>query len=142
MLGIGEDARALLSHLPFVADAPVWMWQVKTLVLMGLFVYAFFKFAWAFRLTHYTAVMIGATPLDASADEEACRQHGEACAKLAGISAEHANTGLRTYYFAIAGAGWYLHPLLLAFATTWVVAVLYRREYRSRSFRIIEGAGD
>jgi uncharacterized membrane protein len=30
-------------------------------LLMSIFVYTFFKFAWAFRLTHYTAILIGVT---------------------------------------------------------------------------------
>ena len=38
------------------------LWEVKVLLLIGIFVFAFFKFAWAFRLTHYTAILIGAAP--------------------------------------------------------------------------------
>ena len=59
---------------------------------------------------------------------------------LAGLSAEHANTGLRTYYFAIAGLLWFFHPILFMLATAWVLAILLRREFFSRSRRAIAAA--
>ena len=68
-----------------------------------------------------------------SVDSETVRR----IARLAGISAEHANDGLRAYYFAIAGISWFLHPALLILAATAVVIILYRREYRSRAFKTI-----
>jgi uncharacterized membrane protein len=84
--------------------------------------------------------MIGATPLDAKAEAESCATHAESTARIAGLSADHANSGLRTYYFAIAGIGWFLHPLLFLLATTWVLIIMIRRDFFSRSRRAMLGA--
>ncbi|MEE9589440.1 MAG: DUF599 domain-containing protein [Hyphomicrobiaceae bacterium] len=140
VLGASAEWQVMLSKLPYAAESSPLLWKLKTLFLMALFVMAFFKFAWAFRLTHYTAIMIGSTPEISEGTAAACRDHAERTARLAGIAAEHANAGLRAYYFAIAGIAWYLHPVLLMLSVTYVVLVLYRREYRSRALRAIRGS--
>jgi uncharacterized membrane protein len=144
LLGSGERVQGLLERLPFVMKASPEVFEMKILFQMALFVYAFFKFAWAFRLTHYTAIMIGATPLTPpGADGRVspdCAAHAEQVAVLAGLSAEHASTGLRTYYFAIGGILWFFHPGLFMLATAWVLAILMRREFFSRSRRAIAPA--
>ena len=38
------------------------LWEAKTIGLAVIFVYAFFKFAWSYRLYNYVAIMLGATP--------------------------------------------------------------------------------
>lgn len=139
VLGASAEWQAMLSKLPYVAPSSPLLWKLKTLFLIALFVLAFFKFAWAFRLTHYTAIMIGATPTMSEDTEKECRSYAEQTSRLAGIAAEHSNAGLRTYYFAIAGIPWYLHPALFALATTFVVLVLFRREYKSRALKAIRG---
>jgi uncharacterized membrane protein len=41
------------------------------------------------------------------------------------------NRGLRAYYFGLATMAWFIGPGFLAVAAVWVVAVLYRRDFRS-----------
>ncbi|GJD67087.1 hypothetical protein MPEAHAMD_7295 [Methylobacterium frigidaeris] len=38
------------------------IWQLKDAVLAFVFVYAFFKFAWAYRLFNYAAILLGVVP--------------------------------------------------------------------------------
>ncbi|MEQ1712815.1 MAG: DUF599 family protein, partial [Hyphomicrobium sp.] len=66
-----------------------------------------------------------------------CELHAKLTADLIGVAADHANTGLRSYYYAIAALAWFFHPLAFILATTWVVVILVRREFFSRSYRII-----
>jgi uncharacterized membrane protein len=139
LLGTGERVNTILSDLPFVAHTSLFVWKMKVLLLLAIFVVAFFKFAWAFRLSHYTAIMVGATPLLDEDNEQTCRSHAERTAELSSLSANHSNAGLRAYYFAMALLGWFIHPILFMAATAWVVVVLYRREYRSKAFRAIAG---
>ena len=54
-----------------------------------------------------------------------------------GLAAYHLNRGLRGYFFALAALAWFLHPAIFAFVSTWVVLVLYRREFRSRALRAV-----
>ncbi|KAB2849012.1 MAG: DUF599 family protein [Hyphomicrobiaceae bacterium] len=139
LLGSGDRVTAILAIIPFVAKAEPIMFELKIFFLMLLFIYAFFKFAWAYRLAHYTAIMIGSTPIAAPEHAEACERYARSAARLAGLSAEHANAGFRTYYFAIAGITWFLHPLIFMGATLWVLVILVRREFFSRSRRAILG---
>ncbi|MFM1816831.1 MAG: hypothetical protein RLZ98_3526 [Pseudomonadota bacterium] len=137
LFGAAAEVKQLLEVLPFVAKASLPLWELKLLLLIVLFVIAFFHFAWAFRLAHYTGIMIGSAPYPPSGDEATNGRHARRIARLAGISGEHSNHGLRAFYFAMAAATWILHPALLIVSTTLVAVVLYRREYRSRAFKTI-----
>jgi uncharacterized membrane protein len=64
-LGVGDKVQAVLGNIPYLVHATPFLWDAKQLLIMWIFIYAFFKFAWAFRLSHYGAIMIGAAPLDA-----------------------------------------------------------------------------
>lgn len=139
IMGSGEKVQKLLEQLPYVAQSSAVLWEMKVLLLIAIFVFAFFKFAWAYRLSHYTAIMIAATPNPILGNEAACDSHADRTAKLIGIAAEHANSGLRAYYYAIAAMAWFFHPLAFAVATTWVLAILVRRDFYSRSRRILQG---
>jgi uncharacterized membrane protein len=138
-MGSGEKLQAILGRLPYVASATPFVWEVKQLLIMAIFIYAFFKFAWAFRLSHYAAIMIGATP-DATQAEE-CTRHAERTARLIGVAGEHSNSGIRSFYHAIAAIAWFFHPLLFMLATSWVILILARRDFFSRSLRLIADSG-
>ena len=102
---------------------------------------AFFKFAWSFRLHNYCSVLLGAAPLFDTVDAE-----GEALARRAGrissLAARHFNRGLRAYFFALAALAWLLHPLVFMACTAYVLYVLQRREFRSKSLRALKGESD
>jgi uncharacterized membrane protein len=137
ILGSGERAQGLLDRLPYAASSTALMWEVKLMLIMAIFIFAFFKFAWAFRLGHYTAIMIGSTPERAPGHESSCDAHAHRTARVAGLSAEHSNGGLRSFYYAIAALAWFYHPIAMIAATTWVLLILIRRDFFSRSRRLI-----
>lgn len=139
IMGSGEKVQGFLERLPYVAKSTPESWELKVLLLMAIFIFAFFKFAWAFRLSHYTGIMIGATPIFQEGNEINCDAHAGRTAKLIGIAAEHANGGLRSFYYAIAAMAWFFHPWAFIVATTWVLIVLIRRDFFSRSRIIIRG---
>lgn len=136
IVGSGEKVQSMLERLPFVAPSTSLMWELKLLLIMVVFIYAFFKFAWGFRLSHYTAIMIGATPPH-TAEPDVLERHARSTAKLIGIAAEHTNSGLRSFYHAIAAIAWFFHPVLFIAAATWVMLILLRRDFFSRSRRTI-----
>ena len=51
------------------------------------------------------------------------------------------NGGLRAYYFALAALAWLAHPMAFIAATTWMVAILVIRQFRSRAYDAIRGGG-
>ena len=137
LLGAGDKMQALIEKLPFVVRTDAAVFDLKLLLLISVFVYAFFKFAWGFRLSHYCGIMIGATPQPDAASHPECEAHADAVSELIGIAADHANRGLRSFYFAIAAMTWIFHAVLFMFATTWVLAILVRRDFFSRSRRVL-----
>lgn len=139
LVGSGDKAQGFIERLPFVAQSSPMLWEIKVLFLISIFVFAFFKFAWAFRLSHYTGIMIGSTPLLKASNEAECRVHAERTAFLIGIAADHANSGLRSFYYAIAALAWFFHPLLFMVASAWVLLILVRRDFFSRSNRVLSG---
>jgi uncharacterized membrane protein len=137
MLGSGDKVQALVERLPYVQPSSATVFDGKVLLLMGIAVFAFFKFAWAFRLSHYASIMIGSTPILTPDNSGTCEVHAGRAARLIGIAGEHANSGLRAFYYAIAAMAWFLHPLAFVAATTWMLIILIRREFFSRSLEVL-----
>lgn len=137
LIGSGDKAQAILERLPMVAHSNSVLWELKLMLIMAIFIFAFFKFAWAFRLSHYASIMLGATPLYSADSEKRCLVHAERTAKLAGLSADHSNDGLRSYYYAIAVMAWFIHPIAFIVANLWIMLILVRRDFFSRSRRLI-----
>lgn len=141
MMGSGDKVQSLLERIPYVAKSSAVLFELKLILLIAIFGYAFFKFAWAFRLSHYASIMIGATPLlePDQSNQANCESHADRTARLVGVAAEHANGGLRSYYYAIAALAWFFHPIAFTAATTWVILIMLRRDFFSRSRRLIAG---
>ena len=96
-MGSGEKVQAILGRLPYVAPTTPFIWEAKQLLILAILVYAFFKFAWAFRLSHYGSIMIGAMPAADAAHSEECANHAERTARLIGLAGEHSNSGIRSF---------------------------------------------
>lgn len=138
-LGSTDEAVAALSALPFVGETTRLEWEAKVLLLMLIFVYAFFKFVWSYRLHGFCAVLVGAVPEGDDAAGPEAERRAQQAAKIGNLAALHQNRGLRAFYFALAALAWLVHPVLFMVAAAWVVVVLHRRDFRSRSLRIIRG---
>lgn len=130
-----ERARMFVSDLPFVVETTRELWDLKVLALALVFVYGFFKFAWSLRQFNYTAVLLGAAPppAETARHEAAARQ----LADLGNLAVLSYNRGIRAYYFGLAMLSWFLNPVFLIVAVVWVLAVLYRREFRSKTLKLL-----
>lgn len=135
-LGAAEQSIALLSTLPWAQPGTPETWQVKVLLLIFVLAYAFFKFAWTFRLQNYCAIVLGAAPVETDAGPEA-KAVALRAARISALAAGHFNRGLRAYFFALAALAWFLHPLLFVGTILYVLYVLFRREFRSRSLKVL-----
>jgi uncharacterized membrane protein len=136
VLGARDKAMAVLAELPFAVESRPLLWDLKVLLLVVLFVYAFFKFTWAFRHYNYVLILVGAVPAPDRLTEESQRI-AERIARIATSTGRHFNGGLRAYYFGLAALSWFVHPWLFVALTAWVVWVLYRREFRSRLLKTL-----
>jgi uncharacterized membrane protein len=132
VLGSTDQAILLFMDLPFAAPVVRGVWEAKLLVLILIFVHAFFKFMWSMRQYTYCSVMIGAAPPPSDPPEDV-ENAARSIAQVATLAARHSNHGTRAYYFGLATLSWFVHPLILIPGALWVVLVLYRREFRSRT---------
>lgn len=136
ILGATDEAIAVVAGLPFGVKVSPILWQLKVLMMVVIFVYSFFKFAWCYRLYNYCAILVGSIPPDDELTPEKLTETRR-IGRLYSLAGSQFNNGLRAYFFALAALGWFLHPVLFIAATAWVVLVLYRREFHSRSVRIL-----
>lgn len=136
VLGATDKAIRLLADVPFISQLSAFGWELRLVLLVLVFVYAFFKFVWSIRQLSYCAVMIGGMAPSTEVDD-ACRSSAQDIAKLATLAAIHFNRGVRAYYFAMAMLAWFIHPVALMITVAWVVIVLYRREFRSRTLSLL-----
>lgn len=139
LLGYGEKLRDVAHGLPFAAESSPTLNELKLVLLISVLVFAFFKFAWAFRLSHYAGIMLAATPRLTAETEGECDLHARRTARVIGLVGDHANSGLRSFYHAIAVLTWFYHPIALIVASLWIMLILVRRDYASRSLAALAG---
>ncbi len=132
-IGAMEKALALFTQLPFVRFNPQ-TWEIGLILMTLAFAYAFFTFTWCIRQWGFASILIGSLPpLTQTPDEDL----GNALARIISLAVYHFNMGLRTYYFSLALLVWFIHPVAFMITTTWVVAVLYRREFHSKTLKAL-----
>jgi hypothetical protein len=57
-----EDMLTIVAAPPFGEAVTHTQWELKVVGLMIIFIYAFFKFAWAYRLHNHATITVGAAP--------------------------------------------------------------------------------
>jgi uncharacterized membrane protein len=132
-----DEIISVVSDLPFGIQAGRALWEAKTIGLAIIFVYAFFKFAWSYRLFNYVAILLGATPFAAEKDTPAAEAHVRRTARLFTSAGRHFNRGQRAFFFALGYLGWFVGPVVLMATTLAVVVVIWRRQFASDSLRAI-----
>ena len=142
-LGASDQAVELLRELPFAAQTSRAAWEIKVLLVVFIFTFAFFKFAWSYRLFNYVMIMLGAAPdrlalADAHEDTEKLAKYADKVARLHTLGARHFTTGLNAYFFAMAAIAWFLNPWFFITATVLISMVLYRRAFRSNFMKILD----
>ena len=105
--------------------------------LAVIFIYAFFKFAWSYRLFNYVAILFGATPLAAHKDSPEAAAHAVRTARLFTTAGRHFNRGQRAFFFALAYLGWFISPWIFMVATAAALAVMWARQFASDSRRAV-----
>ena len=140
LLGTTDKAAEVVRDMPFAQVTSMQVFEFKVLVLLAIFVYAFFRFSWSMRQYTFVSLLIGGmpSPEDFDAGEQGERQRYVArAAALVGSAAETFNDGLRAYYFAFAALAWFFSPLVMILATVLVVGILYSREFRSEVLQVL-----
>ena len=129
----------VVGTLPFGVQTTAVLWEAKAMGLAVILVYAFFKFAWAYRLYNYLAILVGATPPATQKDSEEAQAHAIRLARLCDVAGRHFNRGQRAFFFALAYLGWFISPWLLMATSVIVAIILWRRQFASDSRRALIG---
>ncbi len=140
LLGSTDKAADFVKDIPFAVSTSTLIFDLKIMLLIAIFVYAFFRFSWSMRQYTFVALLIGSMP--DPEDFESGKFDRDHFAKRAsgmlGLAAETFNAGLRGYYFAFAVIAWFFSPVGFAMATAMVVLILYSREYRSDVLKLLD----
>jgi uncharacterized membrane protein len=103
--------------------------------LILIFIYAFFKFSWAYRLFNYVAILLGAMPPAAQSDTSEAEAHVIRTTRVFENAGQHFNRGQRSFFFALGYLGWFVSPWVLFVTTAMVVIVTWRRQFASNAWQ-------
>lgn len=138
-LGSNDRAAEFVKELPFSEPTTMLVFDLKLMLLVAIFVYAFFRFSWSMRQYTFVALVIGAMPEAQAFDSGKFDRvtYADRAARMAGLAAETFNDGLRACYFAFAAMGWLFTPILLCLGALVVMVILYRREFHSDMLSVL-----
>ncbi|MCC6947033.1 MAG: DUF599 family protein [Bradyrhizobiaceae bacterium] len=129
LLRAAEDVLQIFATLPFGIETTRAVWETKVLGLLVIYIYAFFKFSWSYRLFNYGAILMGATPEAMDKDEDFARAAADRVARMTTLAGRHFNRGQRAFFFALAYLGWFVNAWLFMAATAAVFVVIAVRQF-------------
>ena len=135
LTGYVQQTLEVVSGLPFTTKSSARLLEIKILLLVAIFTYAFFKFSWAMRQLGQASTLVGAAPRQPKDNPEQYAPVINRIARVVSYAGTNFNNGLRAYYFGVAALGWFLHPVLMIAATAWIMYVLYQREFASKTLK-------
>jgi len=141
VLGTSEKANELVRDLPFAAanNSSVLLFDLKVILLLVVFVYAFFRFTWSMRQYTFGALLVAAAPEAEQFEAQGLSREAFAnkAGRMVGLAAETFNDGLRAYYFSFAAVGWFFSPVVFMVSTAGVIYILFTREFRSEVLDVL-----
>lgn len=140
VLSTTDKASELVREIPFAARTSLLVFDLKVVLLIVIFVYAFFRFTWSLRQYTFGALLVAAAPPPERYTGQAERQgFAERAGRVMGLAAETFNDGLRAYYFSFAAVAWFFSPWAMMAGTAGVIFILYRREFHSDVLAVLRG---
>ena len=111
LLRATDDVLKVFADLPLGLDTSRALWELKVSGIVIIFVYAFFKFAWAYRLFNYGAILIGATGRFNDRSTPHATTIIKGLADVLTDAGTQFNRGQRAFFFALAYVGCLYRPL-------------------------------
>jgi uncharacterized membrane protein len=139
LLRSSEEVRTVFAQTPFGDPTTRLGWEVKVIGLAVVFVYAFFKFAWSYRIFNYVAILVGAVPRASEAGREEAKAAARRAAAMNIVAGRHFNRGQRAFFFALAYLGWFVNSYLFMIGTAACLLVMWRRQFASDAIAALDG---
>lgn len=130
-LGGADKLLGVTADLPFGGSfGSQELLELKLVLLLGSFVFAYFKFSWSLRQFNLFSIMVGAAPKGERGTPE-IDAYAAKLATMNSLAGDDFNRGIRAYYFGLAALSWLINPMLLGFLSFAILLILYRRDFRS-----------
>lgn len=138
LLGTLDKVISVTADLPFARTVNPNVVELKLMVLLAIFIFAYFKFTWSLRQFNLQTILVGAAPSPGDGSPEAERE--DFARRLAAVNAfagDDFNRGIRAYYFGLATVTWMIQPWFFMAITAGILVVLYRRDYASPTCKVL-----
>lgn len=135
--GAVDSVIEIISGFPYATHVSPAFTKIKLLLLVLIFIYAFFKIVWSLRQYNSTVIMIGAAP-DVFDCDETLFSYANNLGIVLNRASRHFIEGMRGFEYSLAALAWFIHPFMFMFATLLVSLVVYRREYASRTLKAMQ----
>lgn len=135
-LGASDKLISVTADLPFGGVGNRELLEIKLMLVLASFVFAYFKFTWSLRQFNLLSILVGAAP-QCKEGEAASEEYARRVAGANNLAGDDFNRGIRAYYFGLAASGWLLSPVVLATLAISVLIVLYRRDFRSPALALL-----
>jgi uncharacterized membrane protein len=134
--GTLDQLMRFTADLPFAKQTSKAILEAKLFLMIAIFVFAYFKFTWALRQYNFLSILIGGSPPHGS-DAGGLERHAQKFAALNSLAGDEFNRGIRAYYFGFAALAWFVSPVVFIAVTLLILAVLYRRDFRSQTLKAL-----
>ncbi len=131
-----DEAIIMVKGIPFSLEISPEFWKLKLLLLVFIYIYIFFKLAWSIRQYNTCIIILGAAPEVFPYLQEQ-EQYSSKLGLVIHRAATHYNEGMRGYEYGLAILAWFIHPVFFIIATSFILVVVYRREFASQTVRIM-----
>jgi len=137
VLGSRDAVVNVIEDITAVNAGSSQLFEVKMVGLLIIFVYAFFKFTWSYRLYNYASVLLGALPPPKEAGLPATDVAVDRALTFLKLAGRNFNRGQRAFLFAIAFLGWLGGPWILLGGSVVVLIVFLHRQFLSVPARAV-----
>jgi uncharacterized membrane protein len=110
--------------------------QLHLMVMLTMFVLAFFAFTLSLRQFNHFCIMLGAFDHTSPASQEEI----EAITAMNALGARNFNSGVRAYYFSVATVAWFVAEWLPIAVCLLTILILAHREFFSSAHRTAASA--
>jgi uncharacterized membrane protein len=125
-----------LDSLTFDRNLTVLDVQIHLVIMLAMFVLAFFAFTLSLRQFNHFCIMLGALDHDRATSEEEI----DAIAQMNALGARNFNSGIRAYYFSVSTVAWFVSEWVGIVTCLVTVLILVHREFFSSAHRTAASA--
>ncbi len=137
LLRSSNEFISIFADIAFIEPPTKAGWEIRVIGLAVIFAYAFFKFAWSYRLFNYCAILIGATPQRNSENTVEIKNALHRASAMNIVAGRHFNRGQRAFFFALAYLGWFISPWLFMVTTGASLYAMWHRQFASDALRCL-----